>query len=309
MQPLLLDADIFYLYDGSLEGLLSAVFLAFDSKENPSDILVEEGLQYSLLGSYQSVSTDLDHAERVMTGIVSTLGARCYEEVRSVYLSDEDHKGGVILRFLQYAFKHGRHSLLHLAHPAVNEFKEMLLRVTNEAHFIMMFARFAELEGGVFFARVEPRANVVPIVMEHFAERFNIQPFVLFDRAHQLAGVFDTSSWWLVDTRRLDVTFPDNSRSEEGFQSLWQTFFDTIAIEERHNPVCQRNFMPKRFWGTLCEQIPPELRKRRPSTETPSQAAKRAARLTGTVAAHGEIAGQGHDAQAGPCALEAGSCP
>ena len=60
------------------------------------------------------------------------------------------------------------------------------------------FVRFSHLENGVWFARVNPNANVVPLIMGYFAARLNDQPFIIYDEAHHLAGVYDGRSWQLV---------------------------------------------------------------------------------------------------------------
>jgi probable DNA metabolism protein len=271
-EVLLADAELIYLYDGTLEGMLSAVFTAFARRENPRDILTENYLQESLLASPVPLSTNIEQAERVQAGIMNTLGLQAYDDVKRVFLSDDERKGGVILRYLQYTMHTGRRGCGHLVNPAVHDFDDMLRQVGTEAHYMLQFVRFAQLEGGVFFSRIEPKASVVPLIMGHFASRFNVQPFMIHDARHGLAGVFDTEKWWLVEADVLNL--PSATEAEDHFQSLWQCFFDTIAIEERKNPRCQRNFMPKRFWGNMCEQIPPQLRNLRPKTATPTNVVK-----------------------------------
>jgi len=275
MQPLLHDADLFYVYDGTLEGLLTAVFQAFEEKQYPVNIVTERNLQISLLGSYVPIHAELDKAERVKASILKRFNTGTYQDITSVFLSDSDEKGGVILRYLQYLYSFGPRARNHLAHPAVHDFEDMLLDVNREAHHMRMFVRFAQTQGGVFFSKIDPKASVVPLIMDHFVARFNIQPFMLYDSRHELAGLFDTNTWWLVDTTTQQLTVPENTQAEDDFQALWQTFFDTIAIEERRNPTCQRNFMPKRFWGNMCEHIPPQLRKQQPAAETPTNIARR----------------------------------
>ncbi|MDR1014555.1 MAG: TIGR03915 family putative DNA repair protein [Coriobacteriales bacterium] len=277
---LLGDAQPVYLYDGTLEGMLTAVFEAFRRKEVPLEIAQEDGLQQSLMCSYIPILTDVAKAERVRNGVSGTLGERTYENLKRVFLSDDGRKGGVIVRYLLYTMRKGRRACSHLANPAVASFEELLGKVAKEAHYMLQFVRFAQLENGVYFSRIEPQASVVPLIMGHFAARFNVQPFMIYDARHGLSGVFDTERWWLVDAR--DVQEPPPSRAQDGFQALWQTFYDTIAREERRNPVCQRNFMPKRFWGNLCEQIPPQLRNLRPQTTTPTEAARLGTARLGT---------------------------
>jgi len=266
------DADLIYLYDGTLEGMLSAIFAAYGRHENPLNIVEAHDLQESMLCSYVPIRTELRYAARVQKGIIEKLGDRAYEDVKKVFLSDDFNKGGVLYRYLRYAFKAGRWSSSHLSEPPVADFLELRKRVENEAHHMLMFVRFAHLKNGVFYAHIEPKASVVPLITDHFARRLNVQPFIIYDSVHGLASVFDTERWWLVSSD--EITLPEHSRAEDDYQALWQTFYDTIAIEERRNPRCQRNFMPKRFWGNMCEHIPPELRKTKPTTETPTKAAR-----------------------------------
>lgn len=266
------EAQLVYLYDGTLEGMFTAIFEAFFRKEEPVNIAALEHAQQSLLHSYVPITTKLSLAERVRDGIMSKLGNNNYERVKRVFLANDMEKGGVLLRYLMFTMQKGSRSCFYLANPAVAAFEEVHKQVSTEAHHFLQFVRFAQLERGVFYSQIEPRASIVPLIMDHFAARFNIQPFIIHDKSHRVAGVFDTERWWLVDAEGMQL--PDNSQAEDGFQALWQTFYDTIAIEERKNPTCQRGFMPKRFWGNMCEHIPVQLRNVRPATATPTAIAK-----------------------------------
>lgn len=274
-EPLLTDGRLTCLHDGSFEGLLSAVFWAFEHKEDPVDIVVETNLQSSLDQVLLTIDTNVEKAERVKAGVIRALGYQAYRDVRCAFLSDDEHKGRVILRFLQYTLKRGARSRANLAEPIIADFDALLRAVNREIHFQLQFIRFSELQNGVFFARIHPKASVVPMIMGHFATRLNIQPFMIYDENHALAGIYDCKRWWLVEAEA--VTVPDPSAQQDEYQALWQTFYDTIAIEERTNPTCRRNFMPKRFWGDLCEMAPRELRKAQPQTATPTACARLAA--------------------------------
>lgn len=274
--PVMDGVQLLYIYDGSLEGMFTAVFEAFRRKEDPVNIVEDGFIQQSLLHSHISIKTDPTMAERVRTGLIDKLGLANYERIIRGFLSDDCEKGGILYRYIRYTMRNGGRSCLDLAHPAVADFENLQKQVSNEAHHMLMFIRFAQLENGVYFSQIDPRARVVPLIMDHFAARFNVQPFIVYDRVHGMAGVFDTEKWWMVDAN--EIQLPGNSQLEDDFRSLWQTFYDTIAIEERRNPTCQRNFMPKRFWGNMCEHIPVQLRNNRPTTATPTQVAKQAAR-------------------------------
>jgi hypothetical protein len=87
--------------------------------------------------------------------------------------------------------------------------------------------------------------------MNHFARRFNIQPFVIYDEIHKIMGIYDLKSWHLqyVD----DLEIPDCAADDRKYQRLWKSFYDSVAIAERVNHKQRRNFMPMRFWSNLTE--------------------------------------------------------
>ena len=245
--------------DGTLEGLLTALHLAFEQAEYPTNILISDEPQVALFGSDIPVLTDLGRAQDMQATILKTLGPVAYDRVKRLYLSDDPRRGGATLRWLRYCLPRGSRSLNNLAHPAVNDAEQLIAQVNREARYMIQFVRFADVGGGLFYSHISPKANVIPLIMSHFAARYNIQPFVIHDSGHCISGVFNTSRWWLVEGVPEAISM--TSAEEDQYQRLWQRFYKTIAIPERRNPTVQRNFMPKRFWGDMCEQRLPYQRR------------------------------------------------
>lgn len=240
-----------YLYDGSLEGLFSAVFLAYERKEAPADVVEAHAYRPRLGQEAVEVETYMDRAMRVRDGIVRACGEKSYEAIKAVFLSDDCAKGAVILRFVRYAMRRGERALFEVAHPSVADFVRINRAVYNERHRWQQFMRFSKVEGGVYVARCNPNASVVPLLMDWFAGRFNTQPFLIFDEVHGVAGVSNGGDWRLVRTESLDV--PGQTAEDAYFEKAWKTFYDTIAVEARYNPELRRQFMPKRFWRNIVE--------------------------------------------------------
>lgn len=107
------------------------------------------------------------------------------------------------------------------------------------------------MQGGVWFAACNPKANVVPILMDWFSARFNTQPFIIFDEAHGIAGVSHNGAWTLVKSDSL--TLPEETTDEALMADAWKRFYDAVSIKDRYNPELQRSFMPKRLWGNITE--------------------------------------------------------
>ncbi|MEA5019581.1 MAG: TIGR03915 family putative DNA repair protein [Gordonibacter sp.] len=275
-EPLL---EVAYCHDGTLEGLLSAVFEAYARHEDPQDIACDRTLQLRLGQTVRYIETNENHAARVQQGIKRTCGDAAYDAVMHASLSDDSQAGIVVYRFIRYAMAqnrphdcicckrrgscagpasgvscpiHMRRSVLNdIAHPAVEPLHRLARSVGNERHRMIQFLRFEHMENGVWVARCNPSASVVPLLMDWFVSRFNTQPFIIYDEVHCLAGVYAGSDWYLVRTNQLDL--PDRAADEQLIQAAWKRLYRTVAVESRYNPELRRQFMPKRLWKNLVE--------------------------------------------------------
>lgn len=248
--------SIAYCHDGTLEGLLSAVFAAYERHQDPQDIASRSSLQPRLGQLVVDIPTNNEHALRVQRGICRTCGTAAFDAIKNASLSDEPHAGTIIYHFVRHAMKTvggktRRNVLADITHPLVEPLIQLNRSVQNERHLMMQFLRFEHLEGNVWFARCNPKANVVPLLMDWFSARFNTQPFIIYDEAHEMAGVYEGNEWYLVKTSLLDL--PEKSADEHVMQQAWKRFYRTIAIESRYNPELRRQFMPKRLWQNITE--------------------------------------------------------
>lgn len=246
--------EVVYHYDGTLEGLFSAVLIAYERHEMPVALNVAAGAQGNLLAMPLEIATDEQKALRVREGICRRLTAEEYERIRIASLSDDPDKATAIFRYIVLAMQRGPGIWNDLADPIVRDFETLWRGVYNERHRILQFARFSCMEGGAYYARVNPKANVVPVVMDHFAQRFNIQPFIVHDEVHGLVGVWNRSSWGLVSTD--NFTVPPATREDGEYQHMWHVFYDSVCNQRRYNPRLRMQFMPQRFWRNMTEMQP-----------------------------------------------------
>lgn len=251
-------ASVAYLYDGSLEGLLTAVFKTYERHEIPEDITTHEHAQLRLGQDTFEVETDFSLANRVRVGLIAKAGEDSFEQVMRVSLSDDPAAPMAVLRFIRHVMAHERaryHALHDITHPNVEELIRIGRTVSRERHHNIEFMRFEELEGGLWYARCNPSANIVPLVMDWFVDRFNIQPFIIYDYKHEIAGVYDGQNpWYLVQSDAIQL--PAQTAKEKEMQQAWRTFYETTANEARYNPELRRQLLPKRFWGNMPEFIP-----------------------------------------------------
>ena len=253
-------AHVAYLHDGSLEGLLCCIFQAYERHETPEDIVCEQSYQPRFGQSSFFVQTDFDRALRVRRGIEREAGTRAFGAVMRAAANDDPQAGIIIYRFVRYVMdrhsgRNRRRSVLNdLANPVVADLIALERRVVNEEEKMRQFVRFSQLENGIWFARCNPNANVIPLVMRHFVERFNVQPFIIYDENHHVAGVYDGNDWSLVADTIANV--PSRTAADAEIEKLWQRFYDSLSLEARYNPELRRHFMPVRLWRNLPEVEP-----------------------------------------------------
>ena len=275
-------SDVAYTFDGSLEGLLSAVFAAYEHHERPRDIGAVDRLALRLGQTARFIPTDIERARRVERGVVRTCGRGAFAGLQRAYLSWDDEAPGAVYRFVRHCMDHPTPSpcqqcsrnnrcaspcrraqaygvLSEISHPAVEPIFRLGRRVTNEREKMLQFLRFEHLEGDLWYARCNPSCLVIPTLMGHFCARFSGAAFIIHDEVHQMAGIGEGSRWMLADLRdkpaedALGRPLPKPMAEEETMQAAWQSFYDAIAIGARYNPELRRSFMPVRFWSYLTE--------------------------------------------------------
>ena len=248
--------ELAYSHDGTLEGLFSAIFAAYANHESPLDIAPRDQLQLRLGQEERQIETNVAHAQRVARGIASAGGKATFEAVKKASVSSDPHAGTTVFHFVQKLMKERGYLLNQLADPVVGELMRLVKAVDVECERMRQFVRFSHLESGEWFAVCNPRDNVIPLVMNWFAARFNDQSFAIYDEVHHIAGVYEKNSWYLVNTSCFNA--PTYSSEECLMQDAWRLFYRTLSIDARYNPELRRQHMPVRYWCNLTEMQQPE---------------------------------------------------
>lgn len=243
-----------YRYDGSLDGLLCCIFEAYARKEEPLSITAGEAVQLALDAQVRDVVTDSERATRVQKGIFARIGPEAFARVQTAALSADPRAAEVTLAYVRLGFEVGPRIDQRLADVRVQAMNTLLRHVDWEAHRYLQFLRFSELEGGVFFAEMEPEHDVLVLVMPHFCDRFGQQPFIIHDRARNLAGVWDMNEWAIISSETMRLPAPTSNEAQ--YQALWRMFYNTVAIKQRINPKLRQQFLPKKFWRYMTEMQP-----------------------------------------------------
>lgn len=247
--PMTTPCDLAYLYDGSLAGFYCCVYESVYSRRQPLDILPEEESQPTLL-IQKRIDTDLSIAQRVRKGIERKCSLRSRELIEAAFLSCLAQKELSILRYLLLAFREGRGTPLMLAHPDVAALLKAEKYLLDEQHLLTGFIRFAEYEGALV-ATISPKNFVLPYLAEHFIDRFANETFMIYDRTHRAALIYQHQRAEIVQMEQVAAFTP--TEEELRYQALWKQFYKTIGIAERENSLCRMSHMPKRYWENMTE--------------------------------------------------------
>lgn len=241
-----------YIYDNTFEGLLTAIFYAYGCKE---DCTITKSRDYipSFLNEVSHILTEYDKFNRVYNSILEKLNDEVLKSVYYLYLSDILGSDSVALKYLKLCYKYGVNVNLAKNNHIIILVDKYTRRVGLEAHRFTGFVRFKEIAPLSFYASIEPDHNILPIILNHFTERFSDQNFIIHDLKRELAIMYNKKSAIIADFKKEDSKVFTSSLADDEFEALWKTFYNSVNIEERKNHRLRNLFMPKRYWTHLTE--------------------------------------------------------
>ena len=150
--------------------------------------------------------------------------------------------------------------LQDIGNDDILEISKICRSVSRERHRMLAFVRFELLQDEVYFAKIEPDFNVLPLIRKHFKERYADQKWMIFDLKRHY-GIF-------YDLKEVQFFTPDSSQlqnfrnseqfhheEEKKYQKLWQRYFVKTGIPERKNMKLHIQWVPKRYWKYLTEKF------------------------------------------------------
>jgi probable DNA metabolism protein len=254
-----------YSYDGTYGGLLCCLSETYEKKEMPAEVLSPEDTQTTLY-PVREIATDPEKAARADAAIAEKISPAARELARLGLLTCLAQKELWILRFLRLGFHYGGDAVFMLANRTVLTLNKAVQNLKNESHQYEGFVRFSVF-GGALTSVIEPKNRVLPLLAPHFCDRYANEAFLIYDRTHGMALVYQAGRREIIPLD--DLILPEPDEKELEYRRLWRTMYRTIAIRERNNPKCRRTHMPKRYWKYLTEFQSDDFPRRRSGENSP----------------------------------------
>lgn len=248
------------LYDGSFDGLLTAIFEVFEYRFHDVNIVKRENFQQeNIFAEVHEVITQNEKAERVLKKIEDNIGKMGVHELLKVFLSEDQDLEHLIFSAVQQSLQHPKENILqNYAHHDILKISKISKSVSRERHRMTAFVRFEKMQDNVYFAKIDPDFNVLPLIRNHFKNRYQDQKWFIYDLRRNY-GIF-------YDLEICDFFYPDEKidlhqyqkkfhDEEQQYQKLWQRYFTKTNIVERKNLKLHIQHVPKRYWKYLTEKM------------------------------------------------------
>lgn len=255
--------------EDSITGILTALFDAFVYKNNMPQpyedsitIAIGDNCNAMLFAREIEVITNEEKAAKTVYAIQNKLGFSVYQTVFYALCHFDEDRATTVLGYLVRAFSKGSRIREYLADPYVVQVMELSRKVGNECQKLLGFTRFRDT-GKFLLAEIEPKCDELPVMQEHFADRFPNENFIIFDKKRKYALVHPAfqSCFFVagIEDGQRNETFSqafgegDVVMQKDSYEQLWRTYFSSMAIGERFNEKCQNTLLPKWYRKHMLE--------------------------------------------------------
>ncbi|MFP3597967.1 TIGR03915 family putative DNA repair protein [Chryseobacterium sp. SIMBA_029] len=247
------------LYDGSFDGLLTAVFEVFEYRYKDVEIFSKEKFyQENIFAEIHDVITQSDKAERVFNKLEQNIGRSGIHQLLKVFLSEDPSLEQLILSAIKQSIQHPTVNILqNYADDDILAISKICKSVDRERHRMTAFVRFEKMQDDVFFAKIDPDFNVLPLIRKHFKDRYQDQKWMIYDLKRNYGILYDLETCdFFYPEEKLDLNQYQQQfhEQENQYQKLWQRYFTKTNIVERKNLKLHIQHVPRRYWKYLTEK-------------------------------------------------------
>ena len=251
---------IWLVYDGSFEGILTAVFETYEYKWPEVHIRKEGANVPPLFAEIRTVATDEEKAKRVWQKLIALFGASGVRTIWKSWLSELETIEDTILGVIRYGLQLNQNVLSDFGNLHVLQLQQIVKSVGREKHRMEAFVRFQLTKEDLYFSVIEPDFNVLPLILSHFRDRYADQRWFIFDSRRSYGIYYDLEKAEFVDFVPNSLISPNGvskeafGDGEDLFQKLWNDYFKSTNIAGRKNTKLHVQHVPKRYWKYLVEK-------------------------------------------------------
>lgn len=250
-----------YVIDGSLESLLCAIFEWFERKPGKIILQLEKYHQTDAFTTEFHVHNDIKKADRVWTALKKKLTKSWVRKFYCAFFSESIEAYRSLFDFTCYIFSNPTGSEINYGNAHVLAVVQTARKVEREKHRMEAFIRFQQSADGIFYCAVYPDFNVLPLIINHFKNRYADQHWIIYDLKRHYGLYYN-----LEKVEEVNL-FPDEEKNlikntgelldvkENLYTTLWRVYFKSTNISARKNTKLHVQHVPKRYWRYLTEKM------------------------------------------------------
>ncbi|WP_276166644.1 TIGR03915 family putative DNA repair protein [Zobellia alginiliquefaciens] len=247
------------IYDGSFNGFLTAIFVAFDEKAQVVDIQKNSSSQSGLFSETETIFTQMDKAKRVWNGIHKK-SHNAIKDIYFAYLSETKGIELLLYRYIRKMFASASSISSDYSDSTVLKISQLARSVGREKHRMEAFVRFQLTKDNIYFSNIEPDFDVLPLITKHFRSRYADQQWLIYDVKRKYGIFYDMNQVEII-TLELEAAYTNSLKKsvhfgeeEYNYQDLWNNYFKSTNIKFRINLKLHQQHVPKRYWKYLSEK-------------------------------------------------------
>ncbi|TRZ43215.1 TIGR03915 family putative DNA repair protein [Robertkochia solimangrovi] len=180
------------VYDGSLQGFLTAVYEVFERNIKSVSILRQKHLTPEIFNDIQEVVTDSEKARRVWESLKLKAGKERVKEMYLTHLSEFKGAEDIMLGFIVHVYASEHFDKNDQTNIYANRIHQAANIVNRQIQRMKEFISFQLGRDGVYWATVSPDYNILPVLSEHFVKTFDEQRWVIYDEKRSYGIYYDT---------------------------------------------------------------------------------------------------------------------
>lgn len=247
-----------YIFDGTLEGLLTAVFERFERKPSTVSLKIMSTFHPDAFCEAVHIINNRDKADRVWNGLQKRLDKNWIRRIYCTYLSEMPEAYNHIFHFTSYIFQSELDAEFNYGNEHVLAVAKTATKVEREKHRMEAFIRFKETRDGIFYCGIDPDFNVLPLIVKHFKNRYADQQWIIYDLKRKYGLYYNLETVEEVNMDLKDFIKSNHSTlldpKEEVYANLWKDYFKSTNIVSRKNTKLHVQHVPKRYWKYLTEK-------------------------------------------------------
>ncbi|WP_316742613.1 TIGR03915 family putative DNA repair protein [Pedobacter antarcticus] len=249
-----------YLFDGTTEGLFTAIFEWFERKPGKIRLQTREKHQPDAFYDVMFIHNDHQKATRVWKGLEQRLSKEWIRRLHCCCLAENEETWIALFEFCCSLFTTDTAIQYNYGDPNVLLLSQTAKKVEREKHRMEAFIRFQETADGIYYCGIDPDFNVIPLLQRHFQNRYADQQWIIYDLKRKY-GIFynkqDVQEIQLdlkLELKSLTLPATQQSVQESLYALLWQDYFKSTNIPARKNTALHIRHVPKRYWKYLTEK-------------------------------------------------------